>query len=87
MSAKSHKADAQQRQVVGQTLNVEVIKYVQAVFKKADLDGGGDLDEQEFVKAFTGKLNTDEGSDAESIRKLFYRMDANSDGAIGDHLS
>lgn len=81
-TARSH-----QPQVPGQTLNIEVIKYVQSVFKKADLDGGGDLDEHEFAQAFAGKLNTDEGSDEECMRKLFYRMDANGDGAIGAHLA
>ena len=78
-----HNVQAQKRHLPGQTLNVDVIKYVKSVFKKADLDGGGDLDENEFAQAFAGKLNTDEGSDAESMRKLFYRIDANSDGAVG----
>eukprot|EP00892_Ulva_mutabilis_P006535 jgi/Ulvmu1/4253/UM193_0001.1 len=80
--SKRQNTESRRRQIAGQTLNVEVIKYVQSVFKKADLDGGGDLDENEFAMAFAGKLNTDEGSDADCMRKLFYRIDANSDGAV-----
>lgn len=114
---------------VPEVLDVKLVQYVKQVFQKADVDGGGDLDEDEFVTAFTGRLNTDEGSDKvsarllhnrfsqiilldlhivayhaaidtcsaskscnkpcrtswcmqECMRKLFYRIDANGDGAI-----
>jgi Ca2+-binding EF-hand superfamily protein len=48
---------------VPEVLSVKVVQYVKEAFHKADKDGGGDLDEEEFVSAFTGRLNTDEGSD------------------------
>lgn len=49
---------------VPEVLDVQVVEYVKEVFHRADKDGGGDLDEEEFVAAFTGRLNTDEGTDA-----------------------
>jgi Ca2+-binding EF-hand superfamily protein len=45
------------------SINVDIIQYVKKVFHKADVDGGGDLSEHEFVQAFTGKLSTEDGSD------------------------
>lgn len=49
---------------VPEVLDVKLVEYVKEVFRRADKDGGGDLDEDEFVEAFTGRLNTDEGADA-----------------------
>jgi Ca2+-binding EF-hand superfamily protein len=49
---------------VPEVLDVKLVEYVKRVFQKADKDGGGDLDEEEFVAAFTGRLQTDEGTDA-----------------------
>lgn len=45
-------------------IDVDTIKYIQQVFREADKNGGGDLDEEEFIAAFTGKLNSAEGGDA-----------------------
>jgi hypothetical protein len=52
------------RPPVPEVLDVKLVEYVKEVFHKADADGGGDLDEEEFVQSFTGRLRTDEGSDA-----------------------
>lgn len=49
---------------VPEVLDVSTVDYVKQVFQKADKDGGGDIDEDGFVSAFTGRLQTDEGSDA-----------------------
>jgi EF hand len=63
-------------------MDLETIKYIQGVFHRADKNGGGDLDEEEFVQAFLGKLSSPDGSDQEAMRKLFYRIDANADGTV-----
>lgn len=55
---------ALRRPPVPEVLDVKLVEYVKDVFNSADKDGGGDLDEDEFVAAFTGRLQTDEGSDA-----------------------
>ena len=49
-------------------MDVDTIQYIQSVFKQADTDGGGDLDENEFVTAFAGKLHSNEGSDEARIQ-------------------
>lgn len=74
-------------------------------FQKADTDGGGDLDIDEFVDAFDGRFCvsvsiscigsawTSEptslcipgvlpAGSQEELRKLFLRIDANSDGTV-----
>lgn len=54
---------AANRSSLQDSINVDVIRYVKKVFEAADQDGGGDLDEHEFVNAFTGKLSTEDGDD------------------------
>ena len=44
-------------------IDIETIKYIQEVFNRADKNGGGDLDEREFIDAFLGKLSSADGSD------------------------
>jgi EF hand len=63
-------------------MDIETIKYIQGVFHQADKNGGGDLDEEEFIQAFMGKLSSPDGLDQEAMRKLFYRIDANADGTV-----
>ncbi|KXZ56621.1 hypothetical protein GPECTOR_1g56 [Gonium pectorale] len=60
----------------------DILRRVKAKFDSADLDGTGQLHPQEFIKAFLGILQTEDGGDAEALAKLFMRIDANSDGTI-----
>eukprot|EP00192_Tetraselmis_astigmatica_P000660 CAMPEP_0117689666 /NCGR_PEP_ID=MMETSP0804-20121206/24643_1 /TAXON_ID=1074897 /ORGANISM="Tetraselmis astigmatica, Strain CCMP880" /LENGTH=1073 /DNA_ID=CAMNT_0005502517 /DNA_START=57 /DNA_END=3278 /DNA_ORIENTATION=+ len=61
------------------SINLEVMLRLRETFMKADADGGGDLDVEEFVAAFDGVLPA--GS-RDELRKLFLRIDANSDGTV-----
>lgn len=36
------------------SINLEVLRHLQGVFRKADQDGSGQLDMDEFVEAFRG---------------------------------
>ena len=45
-------------------IDVDTIRYIQQVFCDADKNGGGDLDEDEFIAAFRGKLQSAEGGSA-----------------------
>ncbi|KAF6253190.1 WD40-repeat-containing domain protein [Scenedesmus sp. NREL 46B-D3] len=58
----------------------EVVAY--ATRRSADANGSGELDMDEFVSAFKGVINAPEGSDDESLRKLFMRIDANCDATV-----
>lgn len=64
------------------TLHADVLKKVQAVFISADASGDGSLEPSEFVAAFKGLLQTEDGSDEAALLKLFSRVDANCDGTI-----
>jgi Ca2+-binding EF-hand superfamily protein len=60
----------------GKNVTINAIEHIQEIFKGADQNGGGDLDETEFVSALTGKLSTADGSDPvrpEGIRSVPYR--------------
>lgn len=61
-------------------INLEVMLKLKETFMQADVDGGGDLDIDEFVDAFDGILG--DGDSEEELRKLFMRIDANSDGTV-----
>ncbi|KAG9390326.1 EF-hand domain pair [Carpediemonas membranifera] len=50
------------------------------MFDSADVDGGGDLDQQEFVEAFQSILG--EGLSDKELTQLFMKIDANSDGNV-----
>jgi WD40 repeat protein len=64
------------------TLHADVLKKVQATFMAADASGNGTLEPSEFVAAFKGLLQTQDGSDEAALLKLFSRVDANCDGEI-----
>ncbi|PNW80352.1 hypothetical protein CHLRE_07g313850v5 [Chlamydomonas reinhardtii] len=63
-------------------VNQDILRRVKAKFDSADLDGSGQLQPQEFINAFLGILQTEDGGDAEALAKLFMRIDANSDGTV-----
>lgn len=63
-------------------MNRDILQTVRQTFIEADNDGSGQLAPEEFVKAFTGMLQTDDGGDEEALSKLFCRIDANCDGTI-----
>ncbi|WIA32779.1 hypothetical protein OEZ86_005963 [Tetradesmus obliquus] len=70
------------------TVNLQVLRHLESVFRSADANGSGELDMEEFVAAFKGVISTPEGSDDEALRKLFMRIDANCDATVGwDELS
>ena len=65
-------------------ITLDVFETLRATFESADLDGGGSLDEDEFVAAFAAALgdgSESSGNDAR-LRQLFNRVDANADGAV-----
>ncbi|KAG2450287.1 hypothetical protein HYH02_004795 [Chlamydomonas schloesseri] len=63
-------------------VNQDILRRVKAKFDSADMDGSGQLQPQEFINAFLGILQTEDGGDAEALAKLFMRIDANSDGTV-----
>ncbi|KAG2490207.1 hypothetical protein HYH03_011334 [Edaphochlamys debaryana] len=63
-------------------VNQDILRRVKAKFDSADMDGSGRLHPQEFINAFLGILQTEDGGDAEALAKLFMRIDANSDGTV-----
>eukprot|EP00798_Chlamydomonas_sp_ICE-L_P018384 gene18384-24854_t len=65
-----------------EALNKEILTKVYDTFMRADVDGNGRLTPDEFVNAFMGVLQTEDGSSPEALGKLFMRIDSNSDGTI-----
>ncbi|GFR47120.1 hypothetical protein Agub_g8807 [Astrephomene gubernaculifera] len=63
-------------------INQDILRRVKAKFDSADMDGTGQLHPQEFIKAFLGILQTEDGGDADALAKLFMRIDVNSDGTV-----
>ena len=46
-----------------QATTASTIEHIRSIFDAADANGGGDLDEDEFISAFRGKLSSDDGGD------------------------
>jgi Ca2+-binding EF-hand superfamily protein len=46
----------------GKDVDLPTIEHIQEIFRNADQNGGGDLDETEFINTLTGKLSTTDGS-------------------------
>eukprot|EP00899_Mesostigma_viride_P013723 jgi/Mesvir1/22351/Mv03617-RA.1 len=67
-----------QRNVLENSINLDMLMQLRQAFKDADADGGGNLDMEEFVEAFRGVLQLSR----EKLRQLFMKVDANSDGTI-----
>eukprot|EP01065_Artemidia_motanka_P040445 TRINITY_DN5079_c0_g1_i2.p1 TRINITY_DN5079_c0_g1~~TRINITY_DN5079_c0_g1_i2.p1 ORF type:complete len:1516 (+),score=483.91 TRINITY_DN5079_c0_g1_i2:49-4548(+) len=61
-------------------IDLEQLKALKILFDEADADGGGDLDEQEFVAAFSRILG--EGMQHDTLREWFMRIDANANGSV-----
>lgn len=55
--------------------------HLKHVFDAADLDKGGTLDENEFVRAFSGIIG-DEDAGPDALRLLFRKIDANASGDL-----
>lgn len=64
------------------SVNRDILQTVRQTFLDADNDGSGKLAPEEFVQAFTGILQTEDGGDEEALSKFFCRIDANCDGTI-----
>ena len=52
-------------------------------YEKADEDGGGSLDEQEFLKAFKDIIG--KGMNEKQRKQLFMKIDADSNGSVEWH--
>eukprot|EP01012_Entosiphon_sulcatum_P039997 TRINITY_DN53619_c0_g1_i1.p1 TRINITY_DN53619_c0_g1~~TRINITY_DN53619_c0_g1_i1.p1 ORF type:complete len:1158 (-),score=109.58 TRINITY_DN53619_c0_g1_i1:4-3477(-) len=61
-------------------IDLKMLKQLKSTFEKADTDGGGTLDEQEFINAFGsilgGRMTEDQ------LRLWFMRIDANANGSV-----
>jgi hypothetical protein len=57
----SHEASTPQ--IGRNAVNSTSIEHFRTIFDAADANGGGDLDQAEFLAAFTGKVGTEDGSD------------------------
>ena len=80
-NAKVHREGAKQREsTLG--FNIHVLTQLKIAFDKADADGSGALDEQEFVSAFKSVKELSQNATDEQIQHLFMKIDANSDGTV-----
>ena len=61
-------------------INLHQLMELKAAFDRADTDGGGSLDIQEFLEAFGGVLGKNLSN--EQLTHLFMKIDANSDGTV-----
>lgn len=61
-----------------EAMDVNGLANLKVNFDEADEDGGGDLDEKEFVDAFKEEFPALSNL---QLRHLFMKIDANSDGA------
>lgn len=61
-------------------INLHQLMELKAVFERADTDGGGSLDVDEFLEAFGGVLG--KNLTHEQLTHLFMKIDANSDGSV-----
>mmetsp|Transcript_1517 Transcript_1517/g.3677 ORF Transcript_1517/g.3677 Transcript_1517/m.3677 type:complete len:1120 (-) Transcript_1517:241-3600(-) len=63
-------------------VNKDVLMRIKETFEKAVKGKAGRLNQDEFAAAFKGTLQTEDGSDELALKKLFMRIDANSDETI-----
>ena len=61
-------------------INLHQLMELKAAFDRADTDGGGSLDMEEFLDAFGGVLG--KNLTHEQLTHLFMKIDANSDGSV-----
>jgi len=61
-------------------INLHQLMELKAVFERADTDGGGSLDIDEFLEAFGEVLG--KNLSYEQLTHLFMKIDANSDGSV-----
>ncbi|KAK3245914.1 hypothetical protein CYMTET_44538 [Cymbomonas tetramitiformis] len=59
---------------------VQMLKMqLKVAFDEVDGDGGGDLDQEEFVEAFADILGN---MSKTALRQMFMKIDANADGRV-----
>ena len=61
-------------------INLHQLMELKAAFDRADTDGGGSLDTEEFLEAFGEVLG--KNLTHEQLTHLFMKIDANSDGSV-----
>lgn len=61
-------------------INLHQLMELKAAFERADTDGGGSLDLDEFLEAFSGVLG--KNLSHQQLTHLFMKIDANSDGSV-----
>ena len=61
-------------------INLHQLMELKAAFDRADIDGGGSLDMDEFLEAFGEVLG--KNLTHEQLTHLFMKIDANSDGSV-----
>ena len=71
---------ADQGQSMEDRINLHQLMELKAAFDRADTDGGGSLDIQEFLEAFGGVLG--KNLSHEQLTHLFMKIDADSNGTI-----
>ena len=76
MSAKGQEQGAS----VEDRINLHQLMELKAAFDRADTDGGGSLDMEEFLEAFGEVLG--KNLTHEQLTHLFMKIDANSDGSV-----
>ena len=76
-SKKDGKGDAGS---VEDRINLHQLVELKAAFDRADVDGGGSLDMDEFLEAFGEVLG--KNLTHEQLTHLFMKIDANSDGSV-----
>ena len=65
------------------SFNLETLKLLKVAFDRADTDGSGELEEDEFIEAFQSvEALTAHYQTTEQLRHLFMKIDANSDGSV-----
>eukprot|EP00741_Cyanophora_paradoxa_P015875 tig00020909_g15326.t1 len=61
-------------------INLSTLMELKEIFDRADVDGGGSLDMEEFIEAFGGVIG--KNMTPEQLQHLFMKIDANSDGGV-----
>eukprot|EP00854_Cymbomonas_tetramitiformis_P003887 gene3887-4848_t len=83
MSNGSEEVKPAPRNTLEENINLDVgvmLKMqLKVAFDEVDGDGGGDLDQEEFVEAFADILGN---MSKTALRQMFMKIDANADGRV-----
>jgi Ca2+-binding EF-hand superfamily protein len=71
---------AEEKKNASERINLQHIMELREAFESADVDGGNDLDETEFIEHFGDVIG--KGMKGKELKMLFMKIDADAGGSV-----